>query len=172
MSRLAPTCFCGWTPDGARSIRSAQSVLKLSRRTVYVIHYSYINIKITYMLRNNFIHSQSEFEDQLHTTLLHTHTHTHTYIHVCVCVCVCVCACARVCQQVNIFHCYFVQINCICWQTSNTFCQPVKYFDPIKVSSSYTNSLACSKVLKYFTADLLLFDYRYTRHMKIFFTNF
>ena len=24
-------CFCGWTPDGMRSIRSAQSVLKLSR---------------------------------------------------------------------------------------------------------------------------------------------
>jgi len=28
-------CFCGWPPDGTHSIRSAQSVLKLSRRTVY-----------------------------------------------------------------------------------------------------------------------------------------
>ena len=37
MSRLAPTCFCGWMPDGARSICSAQSVLKLSRQTVYAM---------------------------------------------------------------------------------------------------------------------------------------
>ena len=28
-------CFCGWLPNGARIIRCAQSVLKLSRRTVY-----------------------------------------------------------------------------------------------------------------------------------------
>lgn len=47
---------------------------------LYVCNYSCINIKITYMLRNNFIHSQSEFEDQLHTTSLHTHI----YIYVCV----------------------------------------------------------------------------------------
>jgi hypothetical protein len=32
---LLLTCSCGWPPDGARSIRSARSVLKLSRRTVY-----------------------------------------------------------------------------------------------------------------------------------------
>ena len=33
-TRYKYTCFCGWPPDGASSIRSAQSVLKLSRRTV------------------------------------------------------------------------------------------------------------------------------------------
>jgi hypothetical protein len=32
-------CFCGWRPDGVRSIRSKQSVLKLSRRTVYIYIY-------------------------------------------------------------------------------------------------------------------------------------
>ena len=35
MSRLAPGCFCRWPPHGARNIRSALSVLKLSRRTAY-----------------------------------------------------------------------------------------------------------------------------------------
>lgn len=40
------------------------------------------------MLRNNFIHSQSEFEDQLHTTSLYTRMHAHKYMCVCVSTCV------------------------------------------------------------------------------------
>jgi hypothetical protein len=35
VSRLAPTCFCGWPPDCSRNFPSAQSVLKLSRWTVF-----------------------------------------------------------------------------------------------------------------------------------------
>ena len=105
-------------------------------------------------VRNNFIHSQSKFEDQLHTTLLHTY--------------ICVC------QQVYIFQCCFVQLTGICLQTSNTVCQPAKYLDDIQSVQFLHkfNWVFHSKVFKYFTVDLLLVDCWYARHMKIFFTNF
>jgi len=135
---------------------------------MYVIPYPCINMKITYMLRNNFIQSQSEFKDQLHTNSLHACAHTHTHIHKHICVRACVC------QQVYIFQCCFVQLTCICWQTSNTICQPGKYLDDIQ-SAQFLHKfigMFLSKVFKYFTADLLLFDCWYAQHTNIFFTNF
>ena len=114
---------------------------------LYVCHYSCINIKITYMLRNN-------------STQPH-YTHTHIYM------------CVRVCQQVYIFQCYFVQLTCTSWQTSNTICKPVKYRDDIP-SVHFLHKfigLFHSKVFKYFTADFLLLACWYAQNVKISFTN-